>query len=32
MNFRDKIPVIKGAAKAALEGVDEKLGKESIFD
>src|SRR5467141_1895913 len=28
----DKIPVIKGAAKAALEGVDDKLGKDSIFE
>ncbi len=28
----DKIPVIKGAAKSALDGVDEKLGKNSIFE
>jgi elongation factor Tu len=28
----DKIPVIKGAAKAALEGGDEKLGKNSIYE
>jgi elongation factor Tu len=28
----DKIPVIKGAAKAALEGGDETLGKKSIYD
>src|SRR5712675_1093725 len=28
----DKIPVIKGAAKAALEGLDDKLGKNSIFE
>jgi elongation factor Tu len=27
----DKIPVIKGSALAALEGKDEKLGKESIL-
>jgi elongation factor Tu len=28
----DKIPVIKGAAKAALEGGDETLGKKSIYE
>src|ERR1700716_773296 len=28
----DKIPVVKGAAKAALEGGDEKLGKQSIYE
>jgi elongation factor Tu len=28
----DKIPVIKGAAKAALEGGDEALGKKSIYE
>jgi elongation factor Tu len=28
----DKTPVIKGSAKAALDGVDDKLGKESIFE
>src|ERR1700736_6096583 len=28
----DKIPVIKGSALAALEGKDEKLGKESITE
>jgi elongation factor Tu len=28
----DKIPVIKGAAKLALEGGDEKLGKESVLE
>src|SRR3984893_9931880 len=28
----DKIPVVKGAGKAALDGVDDKLGKESIFE
>src|SRR3979411_703586 len=28
----DKIPVVKGAAKAALEGGDEKLGQQSIYE
>src|SRR5258707_666177 len=28
----DKIPVVKGAAKLALDGVDDKLGKNSIFE
>ena len=28
----DKIPVIKGAAKMALEGADEKLGKDSVLE